>query len=256
MTEQPLSDRERVALAVTYGVVCHGVFALAGLAMLIGLFTGMQSGFGTLTGLWAWVANAALLLQFPLGHSFFLSDRGRRVLTRLAPFGTGKTLATTTYATLASLQLLLLFTMWSPSGVVLWVAEGAALWLFCMAYAASWVLLTKASFDAGPTVQAGSLGWVALLRNAPPVYPDMPEQGLFRIVRQPIYVSFALVLWCVPVWTPDQLMIAITYTAYCIAAPRLKERRFSRYYGDRFHAYQARVPYWLPRLTRRRAHDA
>ncbi len=122
----------------------------------------------------------------------------------------------------------------------------------CAAFAGSWLMLMKASFDAGPEVQGGWLGWTALARNIRPAFPDMPQTGLFRIVRQPIYVAFALTLWTMPVWTPDQLLLAIAYTGYCLFAPRLKERRFTRIYGDRFRAYQARVPYWLPRPTRRR----
>jgi methanethiol S-methyltransferase len=60
-------------------------------------------------------------------------------------------------------------------------------------------------------------------------------------------VAFALTLWTVPVWTPDQLALALTLTAYCLLAPRLKERRFAARYGDRFHRYRAAVPYVLPR---------
>lgn len=236
----------RVALALLYGGLCHGIFACAGLAMLLGLFTGMQSGFGQISQPWAWLANIALLLQFPLAHSFLLTPKGRGYLARLAPRRYGKQLATTSYATIASLQLLLLFTLWTPSGVTLWRAEGWAFWVLCCAYGASWVLLTKASFDAGPSVQSGALGWMALLRGREPVFPDMPESGLFRVVRQPIYVAFALTLWCVPVWTPDQLLIATLYTGYCLFAPRLKERRFLHLYGDRFRTYQAQVPYWVP----------
>lgn len=256
MKNGTISDGPRIALALFYGALCHGIFALAGLAMLLGLFTGMQYGLGPYSGWVGWSLNLLLLIQFPLAHSFLLSDRGRRFLAKLAPRGTGATLATTTYATIASLQLLALFTLWSPSGLVLWQASGPVLWALCGAYAVSWVLLTKASFDAGPSVQAGSLGWIALLRGQKPIYLPMPEKGLFSVVRQPIYVSFALVLWCVPVWTPDQLLIAVTYTAYCIFAPRLKERRFERFYGDRFRAYQARVPYWIPKLKLRSTNDA
>lgn len=252
MSEPAPHPPRAVALALISGAVCHGVFGLAGLAMLAGLFSGMQTGFGAVPQPWAWVVNLALLAQFPLGHSFLLTSRGQAVLVRLAPARHGKTLATTTYATIASVQLLALFTLWTPSGVVLWRAEGVTFGLLCLAYAGSWALLTKASFDAGPMVQSGALGWVALLRGRKPVFPDMPERGLFRVVRQPIYVAFALTLWCVPVWTPDQILIATLYTAYCVAAPKLKERRFLRFYGDRFRAYQARVPYWIPALKRRR----
>ena len=31
-----------------------------------------------------------------------------------------------------------------------------------------------------------------------PNYPDMPKTGLFAIIRQPIYLSFALTLWTFP----------------------------------------------------------
>lgn len=44
-------------------------------------------------------------------------------------------------------------------------------------------------------------------------------------------------------------MLALALTAYCLLAPRLKERRFAARYGARFEDYRARVPYILPRLT-------
>jgi steroid 5-alpha reductase family enzyme len=107
----------------------------------------------------------------------------------------------------------------------------------------------KASWDAGAEVQSGALGWMSLMARIRPVFPDMPTQGLFRLIRQPIYVAFALTLWTVPVWTPDQLSLAVSYTAYCLLAPRLKERRFAARYGDRFQRYRATVPYAVPSLT-------
>jgi steroid 5-alpha reductase family enzyme len=110
------------------------------------------------------------------------------------------------------------------------------------------LLLTKASFDAGAEVQSGALGWMSLMGRIRPIFPDMPTLGMFRLIRQPIYAAFALTLWLVPVWTPDQLVLALSYTAYCLLAPMLKERRFAIRYGDRFQKYRARVPYFLPRL--------
>ena len=161
----------------------------------------------------------------------------------------GKTLATTTYAIIASAQLLALFVLWTPSGIVWWRAEGAVFWAVVAAYGASWLILLKASFDAGAEVQSGALGWMSLMARIRPVFPDMPTQGLFRVIRQPVYVAFTLTLWTVPVWTPDQLVLAISFTAYCLLAPRLKERRFAARYGSRFDHYRAAVPYAVPRLT-------
>ena len=242
----------RIALAYAYGAVCHLIFAAAVLAMVAAMYFGMSESFGRVPAPWHIPANALLLLQFPLAHSVLLSARGRAVLARLAPAPHGRTLATTSYAIIASAQLLALFALWTPSGIVWWRAEGAALWGVTALYAGAWAMLVKASYDAGAEVQSGALGWMSLARNIRPVFPDMPTSGLFRVIRQPIYVAFALTLWTVPVWTPDQLALALGYTAYCLAAPRLKERRFATLYGERFAAYRARVPYALPRLGRGR----
>ena len=239
----------RIALAVSLGIVCHVVFAAAVLAMILSMFFGMSESFGQVAWPWAALANAALIVQFPLAHSLLLTVAGGRWLARLVPGPHGATLATTTYAIIASAQLLALFTLWTPSGIVWWRAEGAAFWAICAAYAATWLLLLKASFDAGAEVQSGALGWMSLLARIRPNFPDMPTEGLFRLIRQPIYVAFALTLWTVPIWTPDQLALAVSYTAYCLLAPRLKERRFMARYGARFERYREAVPYAAPTLT-------
>ncbi|PWR04230.1 hypothetical protein DKT77_02430 [Meridianimarinicoccus roseus] len=248
-TLRPPPGARRIALALAYGIICHVVFAAAVLAMIVAMFFGMSESLGRVPSPWSVLANAALILQFPAAHSLLLTRRGGRALARLAPGGYGRTLATTTYAIIASVQLLALFALWTPSGVVWWRAEGTALLVTFTLYALSWLMLIKASYDAGAEVQSGALGWMSLIQNIRPVFPDMPTGGLFRLIRQPIYVAFALTLWTVPVWTPDQLVLALSLTAYCLAAPRLKERRFAARYGARFDAYRRTVPYAVPRWT-------
>lgn len=247
---RPPPGARRIALALCYGVACHAIFAAAVLAMVVGMFHGMGAGLGTVPWPWAALANAALVMQFPLAHSFLLSAPGERLLARLAPRAHGATLATTSYAIVASVQLLALFALWTPSGITWWRAEGVALWIACAAYGASWILLAKASFDAGAEVQSGALGWMSLMAAARPAFPGMPTRGLFGLVRHPIYVAFALTLWTVPAWTPDQLALALALTAYCLLAPMLKERRLAARHGEEFTRYRARVPYAVPRLRR------
>ena len=249
---RPPAGAGRIALAVGLGVLCHALFAAGVLAMIVAMFFGLSKGLGTVPWPMAALANAALILQFPLAHSLLLTGPGGRLLARLIPGPHGQILATTTYGIIASAQLLALFALWTPSGIVWWRAEGALFWALTAAYGASWLILLKASFDAGAEVQSGALGWMSLLARIKPVFPDMPTRGLFRLIRQPIYVAFALTLWTVPVWTPDQFALAVSFTAYCLIAPRLKERRFAARYSDRFAQYRAEVPYVLPRLMKDR----
>ncbi|MEM9331086.1 MAG: isoprenylcysteine carboxylmethyltransferase family protein [Pseudomonadota bacterium] len=248
---QPPSGRKRILVALTFGIVCHTIFAAAVVSMIVAMFFGMSESLGNVPWPWAYITNAILVLQFPLAHSWLLTRRGGKLLSGLFPGLYGATLSTTTYAIVASLQLLVLFLFWTPTGIVWWRAEGVVFWVICFAYCCSWLLLVKASFDAGAEVQSGALGWLSLLGNVKPVFPDMPNLGLFRFIRHPIYASFTLTLWTVPVWTPDQLFLAVCLTCYCIGAPLLKERRFSQRYGERFHTYRSTVPYFLPNIRRR-----
>lgn len=255
MRPKPVAGRERPgaarqAVAVAYGLGCHATFALAVALMAVGLYHGMQTGRGRVPVPWSWIANTALLIQFPLVHSLLLTRRGGGWVERLAPLRLGRPLATTTYAWIASAQLVALFALWTPSGQVWWSASGWTRVAMTALYAGSWLLLVRALWDAGLALQTGALGWGAAVRGVPPRFGPMPRRGLFAHVRQPVYVAFALTPWTTPTWTPDQLAVGLTFLAYCVLGPLLKEERSVARYGEAFRTYQREVPYWVPRLRR------
>jgi protein-S-isoprenylcysteine O-methyltransferase Ste14 len=243
------TSRER-GIAVVYGILCHGAFAIGIGAMIAGIFSGLRLGRGPFTGLAALVWDVLLVAQFALLHSFLLTRRGRAVLVRLAPARLGAPLSTTTFALISSLQLLLTFGAWSQLGEVWWEPHGALRAVICAAYGGSWIFLLKAMSDAGMAVQTGFLGWSAVARGREPRFAEFRARGTFRLVRQPVYLAFACTLWTGPVWTPDHLLLAATWTAYCVLGPLLKERRYLDLYGEAFAAYRRRVPYWLPSAKR------
>ena len=243
MSQPTYSLRDRT-LAVGYGVLCHASFLLGVGAMVFGLHEGLNNGLGPFRGWSAGLANAILLLQFPLLHSFLLGKRGAPYLARMAPAHLARPLATTLFATFASLQLLVVFLLWSPSGVVLWEPSGPLRIAFQVAYALSWVAVVQTMSDAGNATQMGYLGWLAVARGRPPSYPSFPREGSFRVCRQPIYFAFALTLWTGPIWTPDHLAVAVLWTAYCVVGPLLKEERYRSRYGEAFARYQAEVPFF------------
>lgn len=242
----PQAPPQSRPLALVAGLLCHLSF-LAGVgAMAAGIFTGMRFGRGPFTGAAAWAANALLIAQFPLLHSWLLTRRGDRVLAALAPRGTGKTLASTTFATITSLQLLAVFFAWSPVSAARWQPHGAFFAASCAAWAGSWLFLGRAMQDSSLALQTGALGWLALFRGRRPDYGPMPERGAFRLCRQPIYLAFALILWTAPVWTWDRFALAVAWSVYCILGPLHKEARFLLIHGERFAEYRRRYPYLLP----------
>ena len=236
--------------ALAMAVLTHATFVFAVGSMAVALATGLQLGRGTVPGWLAPIANVLLVLQFPLLHSFLLHRRGRPLLQRLSPVGFGKELATSTYSWSASLQLLLTFWAWTPSGVVWHEAHGVGGAVHWTLFVGAWLFLQKALYDAGLGLQTGFVGWWSLLRGKPVSYGDMPTHGLFARCRQPIYLGFALVLWTAPVWSLDWLCLTVGWSVYCVVGPRWKEARWARLHGARFTAYQATVPYLFPRLRR------
>lgn len=240
----------RVAAALTMGLLVHGLFACAVGSMAFALATGFQHGKGTFEGMAAVAANALLVLQFPIIHSFLLSKPGRKVLAQLSPVGHGRKLSPTTYVVLGSLQLLAVFWGWSPSGMVWSDPVGAFAAFRYTLFGAAWLFLVKALWDAGLGLQSGAIGWWALLRDKPVDYGTMPVHGLFARCRQPIYLGFALVLWTAPTLTPDWLGLTVPWTAYCVLGPLLKEARWEAMFGARFHDYRRAVPYLFPRTFR------
>ena len=167
-----LAPSLRKTIAIAYGALCHACFVVGVGTMVVMMYFGMSRSLGTLEPPSSWLANAALLAQFPIMHSFLLTEKGRAVLGRLAPMGAGAILSTTSYVTIAALQVFALFAFWSPSETIWWQAEGSSLAVMSGLYALAWLLLGKAMADAGLTLQSGLLGWWALLRNKKSGVPE------------------------------------------------------------------------------------
>ena len=221
-------------------------FFLAGLSMLWVLYNGFTVSFGYFNSPFNIIFNFFLLMQFPILHSFLLTTTGRKILRLFSPRNFGKTLETTNYATIASIQLLLLFLLWSPSNIIFYDLKYPNNILNTILFIISWVLLSISSFQAGYQVQTGSLGWTSMFFSRKPIFPPMPTKGLFKLIRHPIYLSFCLVLWTPPTMTLDLFLVALTYSLYCFFAPMFKEKRFIKIYGKSFVNYKKNTPYFFP----------
>lgn len=247
LSSPPVAAERRRLVALLYGVGCHSLFLAAIASAMVAMYHGMlRPGLIHWSKPWATLWDLGLLLQFPLLHSFLLSKPGHRLMMRMAPRTFASDLSTTLFTIVASAQMLLLYVAWSPVGPVLWQASGVLKVILSLLYLGSWLFLGRAMADGGLATQTGFLGWSSVFRGLKPRYSDMPEQGLFRHTRHPIYLAFATIVWLVPTWTPDQLVLALWFTSYCLVGPLHKERRYARRYGERFLEYRSRVPYFLP----------
>ena len=230
--------------ALTLGIACHLSFLAAITAMALWLFGGMDLGPLRLSP-WASLGwDVLLLLQFPFLHSLLLGQRGRAVVARMLPGEFGRRMVSTTFVTLASFQLLLLFVLWAPLGGVRWQPSGVVLHAWSTVYALSWVFLGVAMWNAGLATQMGYLGWLSVWRGREPNFGDFPTHGLYRVCRHPVYFAMALVALTGPVWTADHLLVAAIFCAYCVLGPLRKDARYRARFGARFEQYRRSVPFF------------
>lgn len=235
------------SISLLYGIICHSSFAVGVGLMIYSLYFGLPTILVSIEPPLAIIWNLLLVAQFPILHSFFLSSKGRSILSQLAPVSVRRELGTTLFAWFASTQLILVFGLWAGTGVVIWQPSHDIGWIFfSVLYTISWLLLLKSMNEASLSLQTGALGWWAVFRGRKAVYRKFCQSGLHSYVRNPIYISFALTLWTAPVWTWDRIALVVPWTIYCLVGPQLKENRYRKMYGQEYLEYQRRVPYWLP----------
>ena len=166
--------RTEQLLAITYGLLCHSLFLMAGMIMFWTLLNGFVVAQGTVSYPLAIIFNLILLLQFPAGHSFFLSEHGHRFLRWFAPKKYWQTLSTTTYTSIASFQLLLLFYFWSPSGVIIYH------------YQWPWNIIHLIFFSLIPFIIVNGILTGYLDFNNPPVWYNNAEIIGLRFLTIPV----------------------------------------------------------------------
>ena len=86
-------------------------------------------------------------------------------------------------------------------------------------------------------------------RRLPP--PRLVTNGLYALVRHPLYFFSLLLIWFQPVMTLRTLIFNLLATAYFWAGSRIEERRLAAFFGDAYRNYQRQVPAFFPVRFRR-----
>ena len=81
----------------------------------------------------------------------------------------------------------------------------------------------------------------------------LPEQplvtnGLYRLVRHPLYLFSLMVIWPVTAMTDLYLAFAIFTTAYFLIGSWIEERRLAQTFGQEYEDYRNRIAWMIPFL--------
>jgi protein-S-isoprenylcysteine O-methyltransferase Ste14 len=194
--------------------------------------------------------DLALLSLFAVQHSGMARPGFKRVWTKLVPQPAERA----TYVLLSTLALVLLFAFWQPIAGTVWqVTNPIGPAVLQGVYFFGWALLLFATalidhFDLFGLRQA----WLAF-RGRPYVPHPFETPSLYRHIRHPIYVAWAVIFWATPEMSLGHLLFAGVATTYMVLAVFVEERDLVHQFGDAYRRYQETVPKYVPRLGAARA---
>ncbi|RLS33422.1 MAG: hypothetical protein DWH79_06875 [Planctomycetota bacterium] len=229
------------AVGIITGVATHALFAstvwhlfwfLKGLPPR----TAPWSGVSVAGALWI---DAALATLFAVPHSVFLLPAVRR---RIIAAGLPSPFYGCFFAVVSCLTLLVAILAWQPVGSVAWRWPAPLDTVIAWAFVASWVALFSSLSLTGLGWQTGWTPWWHWFRGLPQPRREFVERGAYRFLRHPVYLSFLGLVWFVPVVTLDRAVLIVVWSAYIYVGSVLKDRRLAYFLGDRYRAYQSRVP--------------
>ncbi len=180
----------------------------------------------------AW--NVALFTVFAVHHSLLARTGAKAWLARVLPAA----LERTVYVWVASTLLIAVCLLWRRVPGLAYRMPAAAAWVGWGAQAVG-VLFTVGGARVLDALDLAGIRQT--LRATPPPASAIRVVWPFTVVRHPIYLGWALIVFGAPAMTLDRLAWAIVSTAYLVIAIPWEERSLSAAAGPAYLAYQRQV---------------
>jgi len=174
--------------------------------------------------------DAALLSMFALHHSLFARTAIKNFLAKAIP----ERLLRSFYVWVASLLLAALCLLWQPVGGDLYRATGWAVWFLILVQVIGVWMIAQSVRAIDPLELAG-------IRNPKEGDVSLQHHGVYGLVRHPLYLGWALVVFGAAHMTGDRLAFAMLTTAYLVIAIPWEERSLERQFGAAYRTYKETV---------------
>ncbi len=237
---------KRLAFFV-YGVACHLLFlaTFVYMAGFVGNLLVSNSIDSASTGpvSTAILVNLLLLGLFAAQHSIMARPAFKKAWTRVVP----QPIERSTYVLASCLVTFVLFWQWRSIDSIVWDVQSpglrAVIWAL---FAIGWLMVPAISllidhFDLFGTRQV----WLHLKGHD---YMPLPFRTplVYKHVRHPLYIGWAIAFWATPTMTVGHLLFAIVLSGYMVLAVFVEERDLVDYFGHQYKEYRRRVPKFIP----------
>ena len=183
------------------------------------------------------VIDLALFSAFALHHSLFARTGLKARVRRVVP----AVLERSFYAWVASALLLAACWWWRPVPGVLYVLPDWAAWIGRAVQAAG-IVLTFAGSRAIDVLDLAGVRPVLIARRAKAAaHVPLMTSGVFGLVRHPLYLGWALLVFGAPRMTATRAVFALVSTGYLAIAIPWEERSLVDTFGASYEAYRRQV---------------
>lgn len=221
-----------------YGLLAY-LFAIRSLVYFVAFASNVPLGKTVDSGqLLPWPAalavDLALLLSFALPHSLMARTGFKRALARHLPEAAERS----AYVLVAALLLTLLMWQWRPIGAVAWDVQlpSARNALLGIGFA-GWGLAALSYYSIGHLELLGLRQAHRHYKGAPAARAELVTGGIYRYLRDPMYLGFAVGMWVTPRMTAGRLLLAAGMSAYVLIGMRYERRDLRAKFGERYLAY-------------------
>jgi methanethiol S-methyltransferase len=182
--------------------------------------------------------DVALFSAFAWHHSLF----ARTGLKSRVAAVVGDRLERSAYVWFASLLFLIVVFAWQPVAGVVWQVPSP--WS-----TVGWTLQGVGLLLTGLASRRLGVFELAGIRQAfgrpAPRRDGLVHDGLYGLVRHPLYMAWLLLVWPTPLMTGTRLVMALTSTLYLVVAIPFEEQSIRASFGASYDDYRRRVRWRL-----------
>lgn len=233
-----------------YGVFGHLLFLATYVYMagfVGGLFVPKTLDSPPSGGLYAAGVDLALIGLFALQHSIMARPWFKENWIRLVP----QPIERSTYVLFSCAVTAVLMWQWRSLDAVIWnVEQPLARGILWGLFAAGWMAVPAVTLLLNHFELFGLRQVWLYLRGRPHTSLPFRTPLVYRRVRHPLYLGWALAFWATPTMTLGHLLFAGGLTLYMALAAIVEERDLVRHFGNVYREYQRRVPMFVPRFGR------
>ena len=184
------------------------------------------------------LGDLGLALLFAVPHSLLRFPQVQSAICRVI----GREFFGVFYCIVTCVSLWIVFQGWQGSQIVLWELHGWPRTLVVVAFHLSWLALGYSLLLTGLGYQTGFTEWSHWARRRPLPRRRFAPTGAYRLLRHPVYLSFAGLIWFTPRMTLDHALLTGVWTIYLAIGSYLKDERLAHYMGEEYRRYQEQVP--------------